>query len=300
MKRLMAFLMILMLVMPFAGVNAENADSDWHVYGPGEEVNFYMYEGDDVGVTTIILSDEGSTAQYAKVLVTGFSTNSSDSYADTVLGESATPFEKTGAYKTLLSAINDRAQGFPYALDLANNLHLITLDELKTVFGATLEEDVYKIDVEKYGKAFEAYHGSKEGFFTETVEGDEVWVVKFTYDGEHNITDITVEKEPITSNAYDLVPVVYFDKTYDCTERESGNEEDKDYACYSCDNDYTWTVVGEQADNCTLVETINAKADCVKNPETGLEDYIVEFLVIAGICVGALIIVKRKELFRGV
>lgn len=297
MKKIMAFLTIFMLVIPFASVKAEGL---WYTYGPGDEVNFYQYEGDEVGITTTILSDEGSESQYVKALVTGFHTATSQPYAEAIDGD-YTIFKNTLAYRNLLNAINTAAKGFPYAKPIAEdgNLALITLDELKTIFGATQVGETYTIDATKWGKTFEIIQGSKPGMYTQTVEGDDVWVVKFTYDNDvdKNITAITVEKVPVDSaTTYELVPVVYFDKTYDCVEREVK----ENYACYSCDEEYTWTSIGSQADNCKLVETINAKADCVKNPKTGVKEYLVEFLAIGGVCIVAIAVVKRKDLFRSI
>lgn len=300
MKKIMAMLTMLMLVMPFAGVNA--ISGNYYVYGQGDEVNFYSYEGDEVGVTTTILSDEGADSQYVKTLVTGVTVSSSIPYAeDKDIDDGAlTDFTKTPVYGVLKGHIEQYKNGFAdHAKDIsvAGNLSLITLDELKTVFGATLEGDKYTIDATKWGKVFDVVQGSKSGMYTQTVEGNDVWVIKWTKDQENHVNSIVVEKQPVTSaETWELVPVVYFDKTYDCTDREAG----KNYACYSCNDDYTWTEVGKQADTCKLVDTINAKADCVKGPKTGIEDYILPFIAIAGVCAIALAAVNRKDLFRGI
>lgn len=296
MKKLMALLSVFMLVIPFASVSA--ADKTWYTYTTGDEVNFYQYEGDSVGKTTIILSDEGQNSQYVKTLVVGFTTSNSQPYAEKVDGD-PTVFENTLAYKNLKDAVNAELFGMPNAKDInvKGNLGLITLDELKTIFGATLSGDKYVISAEKWGHVFDIIAGSKSGMYTQTVEGEDVWVVKFTKDDNDKITAINVEKEPVASGVtWELVPVVYLDKTYDCTEREVQS----DYACYQCNDDYVWSKVGSQAETCKLIEKINKKAECVKSPKTGLEDYIVEFLAVAGICGVALVVAKRKELFRGI
>lgn len=294
MKKLMAFLTMAMFVVPMV------ANAAHPTYQPGEEVNFFYYEGDEEGVTTTVLSDEGDASEWVKVLITGFKTSTSQPYAEPKVDGDATVFKNTLAYKNLLNAINTQAAGFSKARSL-DELSLITLDELKTVFGATASEDgtTYTIDATKWAKAFEVLEvGShKDGLYTQTVENDEVWIVKFTRDTDEKITAITVEKEPVeTAVNYAIVPVLYFNKADDCQGRDTA----KDYACYSCDDEYTWTKIGSQAETCKLVEKVNAKSECVKNPKTGVKEYIVEFGIIAGVCAIALAVVKRKELFRGV
>ena len=58
--------------------------------------------------------------------------------------------------------------------------------------------------------------------------------------------------------------------------------------------------IGEQGENCKLVEKVTAKSKCVKSPKTGVEEYIVEFIAVAGVCGVALVIAKRKDLFRSI
>ena len=299
MKKIMAIITMLMLVMPFANVKA--ITGNYYVYQPGDEVNFYTYEGDSTGTRTTILSDEGSDSKYVRVLATGFNTSTSQPYAEEldIDNGALTDFTKTLAYKNLLARLESSNHGVPYAKDIhqAGNLSLITLDELKTVFGATLDGDKYVIDVTKWASQFEEIQGSKAGMYTQTIEGTDVWVVKWVDDANGNITAITVEKEPVTSaTTWELVPVLYLDKTYDCVSRETG----KQYACYSCGEDYTWTEVGSQADTCTLVEKINSKANCVKGPKTGVEEYILPFIAIVAVGAIALTIVNKKDLFRGI
>lgn len=296
MKKLMAILTALMVVLPL-GAKADT----WATYTPGQEVNFYAYDKDPEGHTSIILSDEGGESQYVKAWFVGIlPTMKTDVYADTNLGEAAEPFEKTGAYKYVLSQLNATVEGFEgHAKDItvAGNLQLITLDELKTVFGATQDGEKYVIDVATWGDTFTRMIGSSKGIFTQTVEGDNLWVINVAKDNNDVVTAITVEKVPYaTANDYTAVPVVYVDKTYDCTEKQVQNT----YACYQCGEDYTWTKIGEQADTCKLVDSITVKSKCVKGPKTGVEEYILEFIAVAGVCGVALVIAKRKDLFRSI
>lgn len=127
------------------------------------------------------------------------------------------------------------------------------------------------------------------------------WVMKFTYDATNTenpkITSVTVER--ISNNAsisnkesWVMVPILSFNKTYDCK-----FETKKKTACFKCGDEYQWLVVGEQASTCSIVSSVTSKAKCVDNPPTGVEDYVLEFAIAAGICGIVLLAVKRKSLF---
>lgn len=298
MKKLMAVLAAIMVLVPIS-VKADT----YATYNAGEEVNFYAYDEDTQGHMSIILEDKGSEEQYVKAWFTGIIGTGQDVYADVALQQNVNAFENTGAYKTLLDHLNTHVYGFSgHALDInqAGNLQLITLQELISVFGATQSGEIYTIDMNKWGPYFTKVVTSANGLMTQTVEGDSVWVVKFARDPNTTaLTGLTVEKVPwatTTFNDYALSPVVYVDKTYDCLERTLNT----DYACYKCDEEYTWVAVGEAAETCELVPDITTKSKCVVSPETGLEEYLLEFIAVVGVCGLALIIAKRKDLFRSI
>lgn len=298
MKRLMAILATMLLVVPMVA----NADT-WYTYTPGQEVNFYVNDDDETGKTSIILSDEGGESQYVKAWFIGIAGTSTDVYFDTVTNTGdRTVFEQTNVYKELKGLVEDGAiAGFAgHAKDIstAGNLGLITLDELKTVFGATADGENFTIDVATWGSVFERIVSSKNIILTSTVEGDNVWAIEVTKDANEKATAITVKKIAINGaeSMAVMVPVVYVDKTYDCTERQIQNT----YACYECGNEYTWSKIGEQADNCKKLDKITSKSKCVKNAKTGIEEYILEFVAVAGVCGVALVIAKRKDLFRSI
>ena len=83
MKKLMAILAAISLVIPFANAKAEegitqcSVSESCFVYTVGDEVNFYRSEeerkqgGQNAGITSIILEDEGKGSQYVKVLALG-------------------------------------------------------------------------------------------------------------------------------------------------------------------------------------------------------------------------------------
>ena len=296
MKKLMAILAALLLVPTMAFADT------WYTYTAGQEVNFYTHKDDETGKTSIILSDEGGESQYVKAWFVGIQGTAMYEYYDVNLheaGTDSTVLENTDIYKELTTLVEDNVFGFAdHAKDISEkgNLGLITLAELKTVFEAKADGENYTIDVEKYGSVFEKIVTSKTQIATSTVEGDNVWVVEMTRDADLKVTALTVKKVPVTTTGLVMVPVVYVDKTYDCTEREIKNT----YACYQCGEEYSWAKIGEQADECKLVENVTTKSKCVKSPKTGIEEYILEFVAVAGVCGVALVIAKRKDLFRSI
>lgn len=294
MKKLMAILAAL-LVVPMVA----NADT-WYTYTAGQEVNFYTSKEDEVGKTSIILSDEGGESQYVKAWFIGISgRTTSEMYIDAKLEQKGDKFENTGAYKTVKNIVNENVYGFAdHAKDIdeEGNLTLISLDELKTVFEAKADGENFTIDATKYGEVFEKIVTSENLVATSTVDGENVWVIELTRTDDLKVSAITVKKMPVTTTGLVMVPVVYVDKTYDCTEREIKNT----YACYQCGEEYSWAKIGEQADECKLVENVTSKSKCVKSPKTGIEEYILEFVAVAGVCGIALVIAKRKDLFRSI
>lgn len=313
MKKIIAIITIMLLVIPLTIVKAVN-DPECDIHGAcfeykrGDEVNFYTHQGDTTGTRTIILEDLGKNDKYVKVWATGYSYDHSLPYCEAIDGD-CTIFTNMPGYKGggtapgLLGSINANAAGFEYAKSIQEegNLTLITLNDLIDLFGATKEGDKYTIDVATWGTLMASFETQKEGLYTQTVEkeGDNyyVWVLKFPKNENREVTSITIERELASSaTTYAYVPVVYLDKTYDCIDRE--NKED--YSCYSCDDEYRWLTVGTQPESCTLVEDITREAACVKSPKTGVEDYILEFVIIASVCGVALYLVKKKDLYRGI
>ncbi len=317
MKRLMAILAAISLVVPFTNVLAEgevitdcSVNSSCFVYKPGDEVNFYRSEKErelhntTAGQTTIVLEDAGANSKYVKVLaIAPYGTQTP--YFDEKTEKVPTQEVK----KEHISSINKESD-FPWESAKAgadNNIEMsyITLDELIKVFGAAKQADgTYTIDATKWGDKFIlAAVGSRasKGFYTGSYDltTKKVWAVEYTLnDTEDKITAITVKQVAMNTNTYGYLPVVSFDKTYDCHAR---NEQDQnEMACYSCDNDYKWLQIGTQAATCTLVPDAKSKGTCVKAVKTGVEDYILEFAGIALICGIALVVAKKKDLFRSI
>lgn len=350
MKKLMALLTAITLVLPFANANAEEAitdcsvNSSCFVYKPGDEVNFYRSEAErqannkESGQTTIILEDAGASSKYVKVLAL------SPFLADEFYYDSKTDVEiapLTHVKDKHISAISEMGEKpgeYPWssAKQASNGeieLTYITLDQLKNVFGATVTADgTYTIDATKWAKEFEIIADSalayedlakelqasskaedkatakeyldkaarlKRGFYTGEydLKSNKAWAVEYTLNtAGDKINAITVKQVDMKTNNYAYLPVVSFDKTYDCHTRVNQVE----MACYSCDNDYKWLAVGTQAATCTLVPEITAKGSCVKAVKTGVEDYILEFGCIAALCGIALVVAKKKDLFRSI
>ncbi len=311
MKRIMAFLAIFMVIMPYVKVHAATTiNGSVRDYQVGDEVNFYRSDEEkktgnqNAGQTTIVLSTERVDGKYIKVLAFA-PFGGTDPYYDKKTDQK--PLDTVR--KMHISNIG-QASAYPWesAKDLQTTLTYITLQEVIDVFGATKDAgtDTYTIDVAKWGEIFAtAAVGSyaSKGIFTGTydVDADTVWVIEFEYDSEdlatRKMNKITVKKETMTNNAnFGYLPVVYFDETYDCHYAEEDVQDE--YACYSCDDEYIWTQIGDQAENCELVPDIKVKANCAKNPETGVKEYLLEFIAVAGICGLAIVLIKRKDLFK--
>lgn len=313
MKKLMNMIMALLIFVPFITVKAAE-----NVYQAGEVVNFYAYEGDARGTESVILEDKGANDKYVKVLLTGFSVNKTEfPYKDVALGYTAESFETSGGYKALLDALNrshedaepglDALDGHAKPISEAGNLTTITLEELINVFGATSADggETYSIDVAKWGNVFDGTILISGGFYTATMTEDktQVWTVVFTRNTTTNdLEAINVVKKPVegeraedgTPIVYGYIPVVYMDKTYDC---KHGNLQTEN-VCYDCGEDYVWDVVGSRDKECKVIGKITNEASCVKPPKTGINEYIIEFGAVAGICAIILIAIKKKDLFR--
>lgn len=317
MKKLMAILAIISLVVPFANVKAEgdvitdcSVNSSCFVYKPGDEVNFYRNDDEKKvrgdGQTTIVIEDPGANSKYVKVLALS-AYGTSIPYFDKKVEAAPT----TDVKRDHLSYI-DKASEYVWSSakrDATGNLEMtyITLDELIKVFGAAKQADgTYTIDATKWGEKFALAAVGKyasKGFYTGTydLETGKVWAVEYTLnetDDTTTVTAITVKEVAMDSNTYGYLPVVSFDKTYECHSRTEQNEVEM--GCYSCDGDYKWLQVGTQAETCEYIPTSKSKGTCVKAVKTGVEDYILEFVGITLVCGIALVIAKKKDLFRSI
>lgn len=312
---------ISMMLVTFTNVKAFEivncaVNNKCYVYKAGDVVNFYKNgeeadSGDvNAGITSVVLSDNGSNDQYVRVLA-AMPFGTSDVYFDANAETEPTSLVKKDHISYIEKSLNYTLDSARHDADSNLELEYIGLDELISVFGATEKADkTYSIDATKWGKVFEenfavGSHMSK-GFYTGTYDKTKgtVWTVVYTWssaeltDPNRKITDITVKEVSMNNNEYAYVPVVYFDKTYECINRQV--EEKEEMACYSCEDDYKWLAVGSQAETCKLVENVLSQSTCVKSVQTGVEDYILEFVGLASICGVALVIAKKKDLFRSI
>lgn len=310
---------ILAIIMTLAAALPALVKADGYgEYKKGEMANFYISATDTTGRSVMILEDSADDAEYVKAFVYGINGYTSDPFADTndtAMNWKVDKFINTQAYdymtKNLLPqntmSLNDKNYTSDMSID--GNLTLISLQEIIDIFGARLENDTYIVDdsskltifneIAKHAKADTSRVNVLpfKGFFTSTIDGNMVWAVEFVNDDNGNLTKAVVKKVPYaTSNEYDYLPVMYLNKKQDCNKKQT----EQKYACYSCGEDYTWTTVGSQADTCTLVETVTSKANCVKSPKTGVKEYALEFIIVAGIGIAVLAVVKRKDLFRSI
>ena len=143
------------------------------------------------------------------------------------------------------------------------------------------------------------------GFYTSTFDKttNKIWVVNVTI-ANNEVTGAVLKENTsfngnnptdFAENGYITVPILYFNKSYNCKYETSTQT-----ACFKCGDEYQWIEVGKQASTCEAVSSITSKAKCVKPSKTGVEDYILEFAIAAGICGIVLVAVKRKSLFSRV
>ena len=232
---------------------------------------------------------------------------------------------------------NDTYNYFYKFDDATKGIDLISLEELQDVFeveeitgAATTYGKKYRIkdktmlnrdettitlykEFEKFTKIADAtkLKGIKNGIWTSTVAstnattGDAyVYAIKFTFDANEEITDVTIEPvkacgDPYSRPAdepYAFVPVVWVNKTADCHEAPTPKEY-----CYKCkkteEGQFEWVILKENdskiGDVCELAED---QKKC--NPNTGSKSHLLEFSIVAALCAISLLVVRRKDLFR--
>ena len=175
-----------------------------------------------------------------------------------------------------------------------------------------------------------------KGFYTSTLVGDKIWIAEYntvTAGEEKLVNGLTLKLVDVDSlevgesDRYSFIGTGYVNKTADChkssymcyvcgttytytiegTQDESctavpnvTNPEDcVPKVCYNCDGSYKWLKEGEQDDTiCTKVDNVTSEANCVVSPKTGLESHILEFGIVAALCAIALLVVRRRDLFR--
>ena len=151
-----------------------------------------------------------------------------------------------------------------------------------------------------------------------------------------NITsiEITPATASDSNKTYMFLPTLYANKTADCHDAPSpmcyvcttdaGTEykwttdgtgctaypdaktvdECKKKSCYKCVNKngkfyFVWARPNDKkVENCEEQTEITSENDCSELVKTGVESHILEFAIVAALCVIALIVVKRKDLFK--
>ena len=203
----------------------------------------------------------------------------------------AIPAELGKIYSLTSSGLTKFKNWYKYSLDLAINLKTGIRDDAT---GTVISENVRGYVTSSYQKIGDDYY---------------VWVVLIEISGG-NVTSVSIV--PLSNNdmrtaytggianpdelpVFMIVPVLSLNKTYNCK-----FEVVHTYSCYKCDDKYQWLEVGTQSSTCTIVSSVTSKAKCTDNPKTGVEDYILEFAIAAGICGLVLLAVKRKSLFSRV
>lgn len=304
MKKILVLLAVIATIFPYSQVFAFNiytcsTSQPCYKYSKGMVVNFYRSEKEATdkgnGVSAITISDEGETSQTVKVLW-GQIYESSVSYAG---------IEEDGSIltdaKTAIVSLN-RSAGYLFDENFAklDNAAIPSLNDFANALDGYYEAGVWTFNAEKYGptiKMLTAALGNKKGFYTSQVstDGTEVTVIDLTYDAAGNITAITSKKVSTSTNEYAVILTLPVNKTYECVDRNEAS-----YACYSCNDEYIWTKVGSQAETCALVTNVASKSKCSKNPKTGIKEYAIELTGVIALCAVALVIAKKKDLFKAI
>ena len=356
MKKILGVIAMLVAMLPFA-VRAEVTPVSYEKYNVGDIVNFYRNQEEKnrgieaSGTETIVIQDAGASSKYVKVLMVSASygnDGSGTTYKPGRLFQNDSDTKIIGStywrdFKTnKMRDYDTNAMGAIDDTDSAYSLNYISVNELKALTtvdasGNISDKQLPMPDGTKVSLfdmftrvAYDEDEGirpvGKNGFFTSTIEGDQVYVVAFTMTG-NKVTGAKLEKVSTTQSPkpYAVVVTGFFDKTFDChyapacyvcgTEYKWVNKGTQDdtctlvpnvttvedcvpQSCYLCNNEYVWAKDGKQDPTCTKVDTISKEADCRKNPKTGVESHILEFAIVAALCAIALLVVKRKDLFR--
>lgn len=315
------------------GGQACSVTSSCFKYNLGELKNFVvgptelaeLQAGDlSVGQFGVIIEDIGAGSQFVKALTLSPFVSEHKFYDPDMKENGEAPEPMFNLIQDARGELNAKAKDSWEYADRDNGVLKVsfaTLDDLKAAFGAEMvSETKYKIEMDRIPKTMkeelealiivqneaekinDAYTNTlKNGFYTSTFdkEAGYVWVVKFQMSG-NTISGMTIEQDDITTDQYAVLPAVYFDKDYDCKQNPTNTEEKENYACYSCGETYTWLEVGKQDPTCELVGDVTQKVKCVKNAKTGVKEYIVEFIGITALCGIALVLAKKKDIFRSI
>ena len=351
MKKILGVIAMLVAMLPFAGVQAVANPVSYAKYNIGDVVNFYRNQNEKndgseaAGTETIVIQDAGADSKYVKVLMISNSYSSQTNGYLFNTGETKIPgsfYWNAMITQNFYNDYDDNAMGAVTDTESAFAINYISVPELKALTTVDNSGNISNKDLKMPDgstvKLFDMFTkvayselgglslGGRNGFYTSTIEGNEVYVVAFTLTN-NKVTAAKLEKVSTTNSAkpYAVVGTGYFDKTFDChyvpacyicrTEYKWATKGSQDesctlvpnvtsvedcvpQSCYLCNNDYVWAKDGTQDPTCTKVETISKEADCKPNPKTGVESHILEFAIVAALCAIALLVVKRKDLFR--
>ena len=358
MKRLLCAIAMLVAFIPFVGVKALNETTNYYSYKKGQIVNFYPNATEEAArnkkaLETMIVEDKDTSSRFIKVWIMGggvYSGSSADQTAAFInqyktayidLLSKAKAADGLGVFPTTGAETDEKDNYMINFNDTSKGMDLITLDDLKTMFGDALSPvltattgttdpsaalvdntDNYTLsDVEivnRVGEKTSLYDelelvvavakkideaGAKRGFYVleRNASGGikQMWIAEFTWNG-NDISGIQLRKA-VTADAnttYLFMPTVYVNKTADC------HEETPENHCYKCVNEngkfiFKWTTAGDkEVEKCEVQNDITSKKDCSELVKTGVESHILEFAIVAALCVIALIVVKRKDLFK--
>lgn len=325
MKLILVVTMMLSMVMPLNSnaltITDCSVGNKCFVYKKGERINFYRSKLEaennptiNSGQATVAIEDPGAGSRYVKVFVLNtFSYNSlyADSNSDTKPGDAYLE-----QITSTISSYQDKPENDEYKWESTKwtedstksgevVVEMPTKEDFISVFnGISTKDGKYTLDVSKFTDELvgQMYVGGYKHLYTGSYDKakNKIWVVDVDIEIDETTAKLKsaelkeVDLPTTNLSEYGTLPVVYFDKTFDCHDRYDEDE----YSCYECGEDYIWTKVGSQAETCKLIPNITSKTKCVKTVKTGAEDYLFEFFGIALVCGVALVIAKKNELFK--
>ena len=316
-KKLMAMFMLVAAVAMLVPAGVRAADTH-KVYEKGAGANFYLYDrdatGNDGNLTIIMEGNDTAEAKYIKGFVYGIASEfiGTDDKSFYCEDDECLAYNTTTAYGTLSTKVTQMFQNAQevYLQDGKDGytIGVITLDEAKDLFGATETADGIALSTSNtaYSKVKQILSVEYDGFYTQTVDGQEVWAV--LWDGGSD----RIAKVPVGSSGKQIamVPVLMVDKDEDCEGSSTGQDPEPTDPepeqpvgtpshCYVCsEEEYVWATEDEAPAGCEINNDIDAESACTGNPETGVNDYILPITIAVCAAAIALTVITKKDLFR--
>lgn len=304
MKKLLTVISVLtLLVVPFASVFAEGTE-----LRKGDAVSFKVNKNvpdsstDPTQINTMIVAEDSSFDQ------TNVRVWSGPTFA--LIADTPLPYYNAEGLP-LDANVNVALNGIVSFVNNLNAEYLIstsidaftipTFEELKSLFVTNESNGEFIVDIDASRNVMSwmsvAVQGNAKdgkrlnGYITSTVDpiDKKLWVLHFDLNADNTIAAAKFTKVDPTTTEYAVSVMTLADKSFRCGQQ----------ACYLCDGKYVYGKSDSVDSTCTLVDDKDVNT-CVNNTKTGVKEYVLEGLTIAGICVIVLAVIKRKDAFRSI